>query len=225
MITMYAEIALNSDLIEKIDKSIIESITSENKTNFNPNTPTYGIIAGTGSLVFKDTGRKFVKYSSEGLLTANIPIKIYVKDTISGKKQIVGSWVSKDWKYDVDNDSMRVTLRDDIEDLQDIDVSDTASLINVEDNPITALELFYYLKGGVIKDEEGNDKPLMGITPSKFVFEELDSDVKTLLESINIQIAYLEAGTLWSFYEGLCKLALLYMYKLPNGKIKLDIIR
>lgn len=220
MVTMFVEIALNSDLTEVLDKSVIESITSENKTNFSPNTPTYGIIAGTGSISFKDTGRKFVKYSSEGLLTANIPIKIYIKDTITGKQQIVGSWMSKDWKYDVDNDAMKVTLRDDIEDLQEIDVTDTSSIINVEENPITAFDLLSYLKGGIVEGKE-----IAGLTPTKFVFEDLDSDVDNLLKGINIPIAYLEAGTLWKMYNELCQLALLYMYKLPNGKIKLDIIR
>lgn len=210
MIVNFVEITLYSGEIETIDNLSIESVSSQNRAKIEPNKPTFGIIAGGGNLIFKDIDKKFVTYSRQGAVGADNKVVIYIKNTITGKQQVVGTWTTEKWDYDVDDNTMSVTLRDDIQDLQEIEVNDTAAYIELTNNPMTALQLYNYIRE---------------ITPARYEFENLSEDVSELLSSINITYAYLEAGSLWGYYEDICQLALLYMYKTPNGKIKLDIIR
>ena len=210
MLINTVEVSLYSGETHEVDKSSILEISSQNKAKIEPNKPTFGIIAGSGRIVFKDIDKKFVTFVRQGLLGADNKVVIYLTNTITGKKEIVGSWTSQKWDYDVDDSSMTISLRDDIEDLQEIEVNDTARYISLVQNPMSALELFEYVQG---------------ITPERYVFEELSLEVRELLSNITITYAYLEAGSLWGYYEDICQLALLYMYKTPEGKIKLDIIR
>lgn len=219
MLTTIVKIELNSSITEILDKSVTENINSEIRTKFNQNTPSFGISAGTGVITFKDKDRKFIEYSSLGLLTTNAKIKIYIKNLESGKEELVGVWCSKDWQCDIDNKTITVSLRDDIEDMQNIQESSTSSIIPVKNNSMSAMKLFYYLYGG-----EYNGETFNGITPKNFEFADFDNDVESLLEGITIQKPYMEAGTLWTFYENLCQASLLYMHKDSEGKIRFDII-
>ncbi len=211
MIVTYVTVKISDSITETIDNSRLDTLSSKLATAYNVNTPSFGLTAGSGSVVFKDEDKKFVTYSQDKLLNSSNEIKIYLKDTVSGKEQLCGSWLSKDWNYDEDNFNVSVSLRDNLEDMQNIDVNDTAQYVGlVTRNDVDGLVLYNF-----IKDE----------APSNFEFDELDSNVSTLLESIKIKYAYLQSGKLWQHFNDLCELALLYMHKDFDGKIKVEIIR
>ena len=204
MLTTIIKIVLEQGNVEILDKYVIENVNSQLKTKFSPNLPSYGISAGIGSITFKDISHKFLNYSKQGLLTSDIPIEIYIKNMVTGDEQIVSSWVSKSWNYDVDDNNFTVLLRDNIEDMQKIDMNDAITYLEIQGQSMSGLDFYNYIKS---------------LTPEKFVFDTLDENVSSLLSSVVIETPYLQANNLWSYYELICQLCLLQMFKNPHGEI------
>lgn len=209
MLTTIVKIVLNSSITEILDKSVIESVNSEIKTKFNPNRPLFGISAGTGVVTFKDVNQKFIYYSRQGLLTPNKDIEIYIKDTISDKQQIVGKWMSKEWQYDSDNMTVSVSLKDNIEDLSNVETQ--GSLPYLDANKIKyGNEILDFLKS---------------LTPEKFAFETTSSEMSSILSNIYFNLPYIPKGNLWSLYQEFCEVCMIQMSKNREGKLSFKYLK
>ena len=209
MLTTIVKIVLNSSITETLDKSALESVNSEIKTKFDQNTPSFGISAGTGSITFKDINKKFIDYSRSGLLTPNKNVEIYVKDTISGKEQIVGKWLSKEWNYNSDDFSVSVSLKDNIEELSSVETNGS----------IDSLDVFTRKYGNEILDF------LKSLTPDKFEFETTNSEVSAILSNIYFNLPYIPKNNLWGLFQEFCEVCMIQMSKNREGKLSFKYIK
>ena len=124
-------IQTNSNQRVWIFNDVIQSVNIRNRAKVDPQKPTFGIIAAEGSFVFKDTEKRFAKYCQDGEVGTNNEVFIHLYDTITNKHQTIARLKTQRWDFDADTYTMTVTLRDDIEDLQEIEVNDTSTSIEL----------------------------------------------------------------------------------------------
>jgi hypothetical protein len=207
---IYIDISIDIDYRNLI--SLNRSITyrSDNKL------PSYGIISNTGNLEFNDLDGEIKDYAEQLLLTSDLKVVITLNNTLADTHEQVGIFETKDWDYDNDNRSVSVSLKDDLEEWQDIQVQG----INYDPRePFKIIadgkmsNVYKWLQG---QDENGNYR-----TPEKYqmlAFEDLDDKTKNILENTEIKYPLLENGTLWEQWEKLCQVCGLYIYKNNEGK-------
>lgn len=173
MIKMYAEIDLGDGDVRVINDTSLNEVSSKITTATSESGPSFGLAAGVGSLSFKDVNREFIKLSRDGKLTSYIPINIYIgvgenyqtnEDgsvtllSTPKKSQMVGTWVSDTWSYDVDDSVVTVTLRDVIQDLQQYKIKNTSTLIRVapfERVTISSQQEFNTIKPYIFNENDG----------------------------------------------------------------------
>lgn len=207
---IYVEISIDIDYRNLI--SLNRSITyrADNKL------PSYGIISNTGNLEFNDLNGEIRDYAEQMLLTSDLKVKITLNNTLANTHEQVGIFETETWDYDNDNRSVSVSLKDDLEEWQDIQVKG----FNFDPrNPFKTIidgkmsNVYRWLQG---RDENGKPR-----TPQKYEmlpFEQLDTKTKEILERTTIEYPLLENGTLWQQWQKLCEVCGLYIYKNNEGK-------
>lgn len=173
--------------------------------------PSYGIISNVGNLEFNDNNEKIKNYAEDLILTSDLKVKITLNNTLTNKSEQVAVMETKEWTYDNDNKSVSVSLKDDLEEWQDIQVSG----FNYDPrNPNAILtnrnmeDLYRWLQ---------NESR----TPSKYNmldFDDLDSNTKSILTNTILNYPLLEDGTLWEQWTKLCEVCGLYIYKNNKGE-------
>ena len=171
--------------------------------------PSYGIISNTGNLEFNDLNGEIKDYAEQMLLTSDLKVVINLNNTLSKTHEQVGIFETRDWDYDNDNRSVSVSLKDDLEEWQDIQVQ---GFSYDPRNPKAILtqksmaNLYVWLQ----------DK-----TPTKYQmlsFEQLDEKTQNILQNTIIDYPLLENGTLWEQWQKICEVCGLYIYKNNEGK-------
>ena len=207
---IYADITIDIDYKNLI--SINGSIFERGETKL----PSYGIISNNGNLEFNDIDGEIRDYADLLLLNSDLKVNVTLKNTLANKEEQVGTFQTETWNYDNDNRSVSVSLKDDLEEWQDIQVK---GFSYDPREPFKAIEngkmskVYKWLQQ---QDENGNDR-----TPKKYdmlSFEELDTETKTILENTTIDYPLLEDGTLWEQWTKLCEVCGLYIYKRKDGK-------
>lgn len=199
---IYVEISIDIDYRNLI--SLNRSITyrADNKL------PSYGIISNTGNLEFNDLNGEIRDYAEQMLLTSDLKVVIKLNNTLTNTKEQVGIFETETWDYDNDNRSVSVSLKDDLEEWQDIQVKGfnfdpRKPFETITDGKMS--NVYRWLQ----------DKTR---TPEKygmFKFEQLDAKTQEILENTIVQYPVLEDGTLWEQWTKLCQVCGLYIYK--NG--------
>lgn len=178
--------------------------------------PSYGIISNTGNLEFNDLDGEVRDYAEQMLLTSDLKVEITLNNTLTKTKEKVAVFETRDWDYDNDNRSVSVSLKDDLEEWQDIQVQ---GFSHDPRNPFSVISdgkmsnLYIWLQG---KDEKGNYR-----TPKKykmFSFAELDEKTQDILDTTIVQYPLLENGTLWQQWQKVCEVCGLYIYKNNEGR-------
>lgn len=205
MLTTIVKIAIDSTNIKILDKYTLRSVNAQNKTNFDKNRPQFGLSAGSGYVEFEDISKEFAEYSRQGLLNTRRPIEICIKNTTTGKEQIVGRYEAFDWNYNSNDCSVSFSLKDDLEDMADIETSGSIKSISV-DTRTYANEMLDFLKS---------------MTPPKYVFASISSDISTRLGNIYTNTTFIPSGKLWAKYQDLLELCRLQMTKKRNGELVL----
>ena len=165
--------------------------------------PSYGIMSNSGSFEFKDIDKEVKEYAEERLLRANMLVEFFISNTATQKTQKIGEAVTSKWNYDNNNYVVSVSLKDDIENWQDIQIDMQAYYL--DENMQTMLDVYNSLKA---------------ITPNDYVFAELSTATKTYLQSISIgENAYIESGSLWSAWDKFGKANGLHIYKNKQGEV------
>lgn len=160
--------------------------------------PSWGILSNVGSLEFIDTNYEVRDYVEQELLVAGSKIKITLNNTLANTKEEIGIFYSDSWNYDNDNRKVTVSLKDDLEEWQNI-LLDEYSL--KEDQ--TMYDVYLYL---------------VSKTPKKWQFY-LDEETKIFLQSITCKYTYLNSSNLWSQWAKLCEIGMLHIYKNNENKV------
>lgn len=189
------------------DKRNLISLDSDIKDRSDNGHPSYGIISNGGNLTMIDNTGEIKAYAEFGLLTSDLPVTLYLHDTLSGKKEIIGVFETENWEYNTLNFEVNITLKDNLEELQNI---------NMERIPLDPLDRF-----AVFHTMADLYKILKKETPDSFKFDDfnyLDENVKTLLTSSYLEYPLLENDSLWEQWRKICETCQLYIYADKDGK-------
>lgn len=168
--------------------------------------PSYGIISNTGEIEFIDLDGEIKDYADRSILTSDLDVLVHIENNVVSQ---VGSYKTKSWGYDNYNRSVTVSLKDDLEEWQDIQVK------GFNYNPINPFEV---LTTGSMEDLY---KWLYNKTPNKYKmldFAKLDTKTKNILTNTKINYPLLKDGTLWEQWTKLCEVCGLYIYKNKQGQ-------
>lgn len=200
---IYVEISIDIDYRNLISLNSSITYRGDNKL------PSYGIISNTGNLEFNDLNGEIRDYAEQMLLTSDLKVVINLNNTLANAYEQVGVFETRDWDYDNNNRSVSVSLKDDLEEWQDIQVdgfgydprNPNAVLINK-----SMSNLYDWLERK---------------TPSKYnmlKFNELDGQTQIILMNTLIEYPLLKNGTLWEQWTKLCQVCGLYIYKNNQGE-------
>lgn len=198
---------INIDIL--VDKRNLISLNSSIMSRENLKLASYGIISNSGNLEFVDTNGEIKDYAEQGILTSNLKVPIMLTNTLSKTSEQVGVFETRDWDYDNENRTVSVSLKDDLEEWQDIQIEgfsyDPRNASAVLPNK-SAKDLYIWLYGK---------------TPSKYEmtsFDDLEEKLKSILTSTTIPYPLLKSGNLWYQWQKLCELCGLCIYKNNQGK-------
>ena len=171
--------------------------------------PSYGIISNTGNIEFNDLNGEIADYAEQLLLTSDLSVVAHLNNTLAKTSEKIGVFETREWDYDNDNRSVSVSLKDDLEEWQDI---------SVEGFSYDPRKPFNILENGTMADLY---RWLYNATPSKYKMlslAELDEQTRTILGSTSIRYPLLESATLWRQWQKLCEVCALYIYKNNEGR-------
>lgn len=190
---IYAEVNIDIDYRNLI--SISRSIFDRSDLKL----PSFGIISNTGNIEFNDTNSEIRDYAEQLLLDSGLKCEIKLNNTlVDGASERIGLFETDEWDYDNDNRVVSVSLKDDLEEWQNILLEEYPL-----QNAMTMYEIYEYL---------------VGKTPSKWEFI-LDNETTTRLKNITCPYPYLESDNLWAQWQKLCEVCALYIYKNNDGKV------
>ena len=167
--------------------------------------PSWGIISNVGNLEFNDNNGRFLGYANAGMLVEGMKIELFLNNTlVEGATEKVGTFYTDQWNYENDSRVVSVSLKDDLEEWQDI---------NVEGLDLQTEKYFNWLY-----------KYLFAITTSNgnynmLSINELDENTQAVLNNSYIQYPLLESGSLWQQWTKLCEVCQLHIYKNNDGII------
>ena len=199
---LIGEINFNNHNTVSLERSIFDR--SDTKL------PSYGIISNTASLEFNDANSKFLGYAISGMLNQGIKVEFFINNTLYKNSEKVGEFFSSNWEYDNDNRSVSVSLKDDLEEWQDIQVQ------GFDYDPRKPFEIIGEGRFHNIY------KWVWGKTPNKYQmldYDSLDETTKGILYATKINYPLLKSGTLWEQWQKLCEVCGLYIYKNNKGKV------
>ena len=201
----------NSAFIEGIYTNITIEIDSRNLISLNNETfdrgdislPTWGIISNGGSISFNDLDGEINDYIEAHLLKKGVDVEMYITDTLSKKTSLVGKRVTGEWDYDNESRQVTVTIKDRLEEWQDITVKGLEyDPRNLE--PWSLAQYYEYLYNA---------------TPAKYnmqSYTELGDAEKSVLARL-VPFPVLETASLWAQWTKLCVVAQAHIYD-ENGK-------
>lgn len=170
----------------------------------NTNKPSWGIYSNGGTLSFNDVHGIVEHFADNQLLTSGIPVEFFIKNTLTGKTQKAGEMYTSKWDYDSDNRAVNVSVKDNLEEWQEINVG------GIHYNPkypsVYNLRYFYSY--------------LYSNTPSKYkmaAFYALDETTQDILTNTYIKYPLLESGNLWQQWDKICKVAQGHIFKNTDG--------
>ncbi len=165
--------------------------------------PSYGIISNTGSLEFNDLDGEIRDYAELGMLTSGLQVVIKINNTLYKTSEQIGVFQTETWDYDNYNRTVSVSLKDELEEWQNINVP--------------ALRYYQIIKNNIYaKPLRDIYNYLLNYTPAKFNMlpaSKLDRTTINILQNTYIKYPLLEAGTLWESWQKLCEVCQCYIYK------------
>lgn len=192
-----------------INKRNLISLNSSIFDRSDYKTPSYGIISNTGYIEFSDMSGEIRDYAEAYLLTSNLKASIKLNETILKKSEEIGYFETKEWNYDSNNRKVSVTLKDNLEEWQNIQI-----------------EGFVYdprQPNAVLPNQLMADlyKWLYERTPQKYnmiPYDKLDQATKQILENTFLYHPLLKTDSLWRQWQKLCEACALYIYKNMVGE-------
>lgn len=190
-----------------IDRKNIISIQSNKFERSDIKLPSFGIISNTANLEFNDVNGRFLEYANLGILKGGIPVRIFLQNTlVESSQKVIDVKETDTWDYDNDNRVASVSLKDDLEEWQDVNVGAIDyDPRNPEHKP------FKWLYTHLWEFTNPNYRMLS--------FEELDTDTQNILQNTYTQYPLIKSGSLWEQWTKLCEVCQLHIYKDNNGVV------
>lgn len=231
MITLTATIKINyydeDGILEDyeyitIDRKNLLSMSAPIAERSDFKLPSFGIISNAGRIEFSDPYGDVLKYADNGLLISGLECEMFINNTLYQKQQKIGTFETDQWDYDNDNKTVSVTLKDDLEEWQYINVEAVSyDARNPQEKPLmwvyeylwklTSNRNSYVNANGETITARGNYNMLS--------FYELDENTKAVLNETYMQYPLLESGSLWQQWTKLCQACQLHIYKNRDGVI------
>lgn len=191
------------DLIVNINKFNLKSIDTKTVDRADTSLPSYGVISNSGSIEFYDTNGEIADYAEMQILKSGLKTSIYLNNTLAKSSQLIAELSTADWEYDSYNKLVKVSLKDDLEEWQEINIGGFYfDFTNIAVKPLKEYYIYLYNQ-----------------TPQKFAmysYDELSEQTKLILTDTKIKFPYLENDKLWNQWDKICKLAQLHIYKYKN---------
>ena len=199
---IYAEVSI------EIDRRNLISISRSIFDRSDLKLPSWGIISNAGNIEFTDLDGEIRDYAEQLLLESGLKCEIFLNNTLANAQEKIGLFETDEWDYDNDNRVVSVSLKDDLEEWQDINVAEISyDPRNPEHNPFKWL----YEKLWAITTANNNYDMLS--------FDKLDESTQDILSNTYIQYPLLESGSLWQQWTKLCEVCQLHIYKDNNGVV------
>lgn len=163
--------------------------------------PSYGIVSSSGSISFNDSKRDVIDYIKAQLIDKSSLVDVYIKNTNYSTKYTVAKTYTDQWQYDNDNFLVSVTLKDNLDGMQNCDFSGLV----YSGSQKTGKEIYEYI---------------LAQTPAEFLFptfSELDSNTQNFLTTNYIKFPYMENSSLWSAWDKFCWAFCCKIYKNEYG--------
>lgn len=204
MITLTATITLADGTEIAIDKRNMLTIEQNIIDRDNINLPSFGIISNGGSIEFSDYDGRLLNYAESGALNEGLKCAIFINNTIRKIKHQVALFETSQWNYDNNNRVVSVSLKDDLEEWQNIYVDGFS--YDARNPTAQNLRDFYDY--------------LYEKTPTKYnmlSFNSLGTTTQNHLSNIYIKYPMLKSGNLWHQWNKLCAVAQSHIYKTALG--------
>lgn len=210
---IYAEVSI------EIDRRNLISISRSIFDRSDLKLPSFGIISNTGNIEFNDTDGEVRDYAEQLLLQSGLSCEIRLNNTlVDGASELVAKMETGEWDYDNDNRVVSVSLKDELEEWQDINVEEISyDPRNPAEKPFEWLyvELWKLTSNRYYAEEQITGKGNYNM----LAFDELDTDTQGILQNTYIQYPLLESGSLWEQWTKLCEVCQLHIYKNNNGVV------
>lgn len=198
---IYAEVSID------IDRKNLISISRSIFDRSDLKLPSWGIISNTGNIEFNDTDGEIRDYAEQLLLQSGLKCEIKLNNTlVDGASETIGLFETDEWDYDNDNRVVSVSIKDDLEEWQDINI------VGIEYDPRKIehkpFSFFYQRLWAVTNDKY----PMQNL-------EQLDEVTRGVLKNTYTQYPLLESGSLWEQWTKLCEVCQLRIYKDNNGVV------
>ena len=207
MITLTAKIYISETEIIEINRRNVVSIECSVFDRSDLKLPSFGIISNTGNIEFNDSDGRVLQYAENLKLVKGLRCEIMLTNSlVEGASELVGVYETDEWNYDGDSRLVSVSIKDDLEEWQDINVP--AIDYDARNNQSKPFSWLY--------------EHLYSITVNNYnmlSFEQLDEPTKTVLQSIHIKYPLLKSASLWQQWNKLCQACQLHIYK-DNGIVK-----
>lgn len=171
-----------------INKSTLNSIDRNLMSSSSFTEISFGLISNTSSITLQDVDHLLQNYIEAGFIEDDLPIEIYLINTLTGKKEAVLKQTATNWSYDAENFTISATTSDNLEELQNYDLtySDISSGTNLYDTLETFLSNTPYKNNHIY--ENGADTFLKTISSSQdYVYKGTAWDmINQLLLSVNM---------------------------------------
>lgn len=179
--------------------------------------PSWGIISNVGRLEFNDANNRFLGYANAGLLVEGMKCELYLNNTLAkGATEKIGTFYTDTWDYDNDNRVVSVSLKDDLEEWQEINVAEIKYEPNKPQHKSFAY--FYEILWSLTSNREYNGVKGNG-KYNMLALGELDGYTGEVLYNTRIKYPLLNYGSLWAQWTKLCQVCQLHIYKNSDGII------
>lgn len=206
--TPYSPIVITGVYVDvelKIDRTNIVSLERSIFDRSDLKLPSFGIISNAGHIEFNDSDGSVLDYAEGLLLDKGLRCEIKLSNTlVEGASQTIAVMETDQWEYDNDNRLVSVSLKDDLEEWQDINVEG----IN------------YDARRAERKNFRWLYNKLWDITNKNYPMlrdGELDKTTFDILNNTYMKYPLLESGTLWQQWTKLCEACQLHIYKNNEG--------
>lgn len=213
MIVLTAKIYISETKIIEINRYNLLSMSSSIFDRSDLKLPNFGIISNKGEIEFSDNNGKVFQYAKNLQLIEGLKCEMFLTNTlVSNATTLISKMETDQWDYDNDSKVVSVSLKDDLEEWQDINVDgvpyDPRTIVN------TPFKWFYeYLWDLTSNRGTGHGNYDM------LEFEELDKETKNILENTFTQYKFLNKANLWQQWTKLCQACQLHIYKNNQGTI------
>ena len=193
-----------------ITQKNLESFSSNIMDRQSAEYPTYGLISNSANLSFYDFDEEALDLIITKVLHSGARVSIWLGDDDLGTSEQICEMEIRELSYDNNNRKVDITLKDNLEDMQNINVP--------------AIE--YDLRYPKSQTGEWYFQKLYEITAglNKYdvvSFFGLDIETSDILTNTVIEYPILESGNLWDSWNKLCELCLLHMYIDNNNRVVL----